>query len=74
MQVNVSLVDSHFIGIPSLGTFTVRGLSGVDLQDLGWHSNGSLLEQTSLVGVGNDVCRDSLQLLNLGGGQSNSDL
>lgn len=28
VQVNQTLVNAHFIGIPSLGTFTVRGFAG----------------------------------------------
>lgn len=74
LQVNDTLVDSHLVGVPGLGTLTVWCLSGGDLQNLGWHSNGTLLDNVTLSSIGNDVRRDLLQLLNLGGGQGDSDL
>lgn len=74
LQVDVSLVDSHLVGVPGLRTLTVRSLSGGDLQDLGWDSDWALLDQLVVLGVLDDVGRDVLQLLDLGGGQSDSDL
>lgn len=67
-------MDSHLVGVPSLGTLTVRGLSGGDLQDLGWHSNWTLLGQVVLGSVSDNVVADVLQLLDLGGSQGDSDL
>lgn len=74
LQVNDSLVDSHLVSVPSLRTLTVRGLSGGDLQDLGWHSNRTLLDNLVVVGVLDDVGTDLLQGLDLGGGQGDLDL
>lgn len=74
LQVNNTLVDAHLVGVPSLGTLTVGSLSGGDTQDLGGHSNGTLLDDLVLHGSGNDVGRNLLQLLDLGGGQGDSDL
>lgn len=35
VQVDEALMDAHFKGVPGLGTFTIRRLSGCDLEDLG---------------------------------------
>ena len=40
-KINDSLVDSHFKVIPSVGTFTARGLTGGDTEDLGGHTDGT---------------------------------
>ncbi len=37
-----ALMDAHLVGIPCLGTFTVGGLSGADLEILGWQADGTL--------------------------------
>jgi hypothetical protein len=57
-EVDSALVDSHFVSVPGLRTLTVRSLSGCDLEDLGWQSNGTLgLESGGLSTVDN-VVRD----------------
>ena len=38
-DVNNSLVDSHFVSIPSVGTLTARRFSGGHSQNLRWDSN-----------------------------------
>lgn len=53
-QVNVSLVDSHFIMFPGLGTFTIRSLSGCNGERLGWHSDRTLLVDTFSSSVSDD--------------------
>lgn len=42
MQVNETLVDAQLVAVPSLGTLTVRGLTGGNLKDLGRQTNGTL--------------------------------
>lgn len=42
VQVNDTLVDAHLVGVPGLGTLTVGGLSGGDLEVLGGESDGTL--------------------------------
>lgn len=74
LQVDDSLVNLHLVSIPGLRTLTVRSLSGGDLQDLGWQSNWTLLDDVVLDSVVDDVGADLLQLLDLGGGQGDSDL
>ena len=41
MDINNSLVDSHLISVPSVGSLTAWGLSGGDSQDFGWNSDWS---------------------------------
>ena len=41
MKVNDSLVDPHLIPVPGLRALTTWGLTSCDLQDLGWHANGT---------------------------------
>lgn len=74
VQVNHSLVDSELKVVVGLRTLTVWRLSSVDSQNLGWHSDRSLLQQVVFVGVSNDVARHVLKLLDLGGHQGDSDL
>ena len=42
VQVDETLVDSKLVEVPSLGTFTARGLTGVDSKGLGWHTHRPL--------------------------------
>lgn len=67
-------MDSHFVVFPSLGTFTVRSLSGSNGQGLGWHSNRTLLLDTFLGSVSDNQVGDLFQRLNVGGGEGDSDL
>ena len=41
VDINNSLVDSHLISVPSVGSLTAWGLSGGDSQDFGWNSHWS---------------------------------
>ena len=38
VDVNDSLVDSHFVSVPGVGTLTAWRFSGGYAQNLGWHS------------------------------------
>ena len=40
-KINHSLVNSHFKMIPGVGTFTARGLTGGDTENLGGHTDGT---------------------------------
>ena len=40
-KINHSLVNSHFEMIPGVGTFTARGLTGGDAENLGGHTDGT---------------------------------
>merc|ERR1711974_564670 len=49
-ELNDSLVDSHLVSVPGLGTLTTRGLSGGDAKSTGWHRSWSLdLDRTALI-------------------------
>ena len=50
VQVNDTLVDTHLELVPSLGTFSARGLTGGDSELLGGHSDGSLHLQKLVLG------------------------
>jgi len=39
VQIDQALVDAHLVQVPGLRTLTVRGLTGRDLEDLGWHAD-----------------------------------
>ena len=52
MDVNNSLVDTHFVSVPSVGTFTARRLSGGNSQDLGGDSAGTLCQVTLILSSG----------------------
>jgi len=41
-SLNQTLVNSHLEAIPGLGTFTARGLSGGNLEGLGWEADRAL--------------------------------
>lgn len=73
VQVDQSLVDSHLVGVPGLGTLTVRSLSGGDLEDLGWESDWSLDSQFLALGSSNEVGTDLLEVLDVSGSESDSD-
>jgi hypothetical protein len=42
VEIDQTLVDSHLVSVPGLGTLTVRGLTGGDAKDLGWETDWSL--------------------------------
>jgi hypothetical protein len=41
VDIDDSLVDSHLESVPGLGTFTARGLTGGNLENLSGDANGS---------------------------------
>ena len=74
MQVDQSLVDSHLVGVPSLGSLSVWCLSGGDLEDLGGKSNRSLDSQLLSFGTLDKLSADLLERLDLSRSKGNSDL
>ena len=42
MEINNTLVDPQLEFVPSLRTFSARGLTGGDPQNFGGHSDGAL--------------------------------
>lgn len=73
VEVDQSLVDSHLVGVPGLGTLSVRCLSGGDFEDLGWESDWSLDSQFLALGSSNEVGADLLEVLDVSGSEGDSD-
>ena len=42
LKINNTLVDSHLVSVPGLGTFTIWSLTGGNSQCLGWHTDWTL--------------------------------
>jgi hypothetical protein len=72
--LNQSLVESHLEGIPSLGTLTTGGLSGGDLEGLGWQTHRTLDTEILALGTLNEFLADLLKGSDLSASQGNSDL
>ena len=72
--LNQTLVDPHLVGIPSLGTLTVGGLSGGDLQGLGGEADGALDAEVLGLGALEELVADLLEGLDLAGGEGDADL
>ena len=67
-------MNAHLVEIPGLGTLTVGGLTGGDLQSLGGQTDGTL----DLEGLGastvDQLLADLLEGGNLAGGEGDTDL
>ena len=74
VDVEDSLVDSHFKAIPGVGTVTTRGTSGSDSEALGGHAVGSLGLEVGVLGAGDDLRAGLFEGLDESGGESHSDL
>ena len=59
--LNQSLVDSHLKSIPSLGSFTARGLSGGDLESLGGETDGAFDAEVLGLGALDELLADFLE-------------
>jgi hypothetical protein len=73
VEVDEALVDAELVRVPSLGTFTTRGLSGGDLEVLGGETDRSLDGKTLAAGALDQFGADLLKRLDLSAGQGNSD-
>lgn len=60
-QVNNSLVDSHLISVPSVGTLTAWTLSGGDSQDFSWDSYWSSYFEFVVFSCIDDLAAGSFQ-------------
>jgi hypothetical protein len=73
-SLNETLVDAHLELVPGLGTLTVGGLTGGDLEGLGGKTDGTL----DLEGLGastvDQLLADLLEGGNLAGGEGDADL
>jgi hypothetical protein len=64
VDINNSLVDSHLISIPSVGSLTAWGLSGGDSQDFSWDSDWSFSFISLVLCSHDDLIASPLEWLN----------
>ena len=67
-------MDAHLVGVPGLGTLTVRGLTGGDLKDLGGETDGALDAKLLVLGTVDELLADLLEALDVAGGEGDADL
>lgn len=72
--LNETLVDTHLVKIPGLGTLTARGLAGGDLEVLGRQTNGALDGEVLALGALEELGADLLEGSDLAAGQGDPDL
>lgn len=69
-----TLVDAHLVLVPGLGTLTVGGLTGGDVQGLGGQTDGTLDLQGLGAGTVDKLRADLLEGGDLARGKSDTDL
>jgi len=74
VQVDETLVDSHLVHVPSLGTLTTRSLTGGDLEVLGGQTDWALDAQLLGLGTLDELAADLLEGGDLAGGEGDADL
>lgn len=74
VEVDETLVDAHLVLVPGLGTLTVGGLAGGDVQGLGGKTDGALDLEGLGAGTVDELLADLLEGGNLAGGQGDADL
>ena len=74
LDVALTLVDAHLVGVPGLGTLTARGLAGGDLQVLGGQTNGALNAELLVLGTVDELLADLLEGLDVARGEGDADL
>jgi hypothetical protein len=74
VEVDEALVDAHLKGVPGLGTLTVGGLTGGDLQDLGGQADGALDAELLVLGTVDELLAHLLEGLDVARGEGDSDL
>ena len=67
-------MDAHLKGVPGLGTLTVGGLTGGDLQVLGGQADGALDAELLVLGTVDELLADLLERLDVAGGEGDADL
>ena len=65
MDVHDSLVDSHLVSVPSVGTLSAWRLSSGHSQDLGGHSNRASGVVALVLGPSNDLIASVLERLDM---------
>lgn len=74
MDINNSLVDSHLISVPSVGSLTAWGLSGGNSQDFGWNSDWAFSLVSLILCSHDDLVASPLKWLNFSSLEGHSKL
>lgn len=74
VQVDEALVDAHLKHVPGLGTLTVGGLTGADLEVLGGQTDGALDAEVLALGAVDELGADLLEVLDVAAGEGDADL
>lgn len=64
-QVNHSLVDSHFVSVPGVGSLSAWGLPGGDSQGFGWDPHWALSFEVVVLGGVDDLAAGGFQWLHV---------
>lgn len=67
-------MNAHLVGVPGLGTLTVRGLTGGDLKDLGGETDGALVAELLVLRTVDELLADLLERLDVAGGEGDANL
>lgn len=73
-SLNQTLVDAHLVLVPGLGTLTVGGLAGGDVQGLGGQTDGALDLEGLGAGTVNELLAHLLERGDLARGEGDTDL
>jgi hypothetical protein len=73
VQIDQTLVDSHFETIKSFRTVTARRLTGGDTENLGGETNGTLNLELLILSTLDEIRRDLFQVLDITRSQSDTD-
>lgn len=74
VQVDETLVDAHLEHVPGLGTLTVGGLTGADLEVLGGQTDRTLDAEVLALGAVDELSADLLEVLDVAAGEGDADL
>eukprot|EP00356_Strombidium_inclinatum_P010725 CAMPEP_0170483464 /NCGR_PEP_ID=MMETSP0208-20121228/3129_1 /TAXON_ID=197538 /ORGANISM="Strombidium inclinatum, Strain S3" /LENGTH=138 /DNA_ID=CAMNT_0010756507 /DNA_START=129 /DNA_END=546 /DNA_ORIENTATION=- len=73
VDVDDSLVDSHFVSVPGVGSFTAGGLSGGDSENLGGDSDGASRLVALVLSSNDDLIAGPFEGLHFSSLQGHSD-
>ena len=65
VDIDDSLVDSHLVSVPGVGSFTARRFSGGNSQDFGWNSDWTSSLVTLVLSSDEDLIASPLEWLRL---------
>ena len=72
MDIDDSLVDSHLVSVPGVGSLTARRFSGGNSQDFGWNSDWTSSLVSLVLSSDKNLVASPLEWLNLSSFQCHS--